>query len=63
MGKEVSKMCISVNTSVCDKYIDYSNSYILDLSKEEKGEKLIYVYYKNSSDRVIASMNRSITIE
>ncbi len=63
MSKDAKKMCISIDTSVCDEYIDYSDKYELDLSKETKGEKLIYVYYKNDSDRVIASINRSITIE
>ena len=62
-GYNVSKMCISVDTSVCNNYIDFNKDYILDLSKEETGDKIIYVYYKDNKDRIVASMNRSITIK
>lgn len=57
-----SKMCISVDTSVCTNYIDFSDSYTLDFSNEESGEKVIYVYYKDDSGRVVASINRKVTL-
>ena len=60
---DVSKMCISVNTSVCTDYVDYSTTYTLDWSSEADGEKIVYVYYKDSNGDIVASMNRSITID
>ena len=57
-----SNMCISINTSVCTNYVTYSDSYTLNWSSESAGEKVVYVYYKDNTDRVIASMNRSITL-
>ena len=56
-------MCISVGTSVCTNYIDFSNTYTLDLSDQEDDEKIIYVYYKNSTGKVVATMNRSIILD
>lgn len=60
---DVSKMCISVDTSSCTDYIDYSNNYSLNLSSESAGEKIIYVYYKDAYSKIIATMQRVITIE
>ena len=57
-----SKMCISTDTSVCTKYIDFEESYTLDWTDEEPGEKLVYVYYKNDNGSIIATINRSITL-
>ena len=62
MTTGASKMCISTNTSVCTNYVTYSDSYTLNWSSESAGEKVVYVYYKDNTDRVIASMNRSITL-
>lgn len=59
---DVSKMCISVNTSVCTNYVDYSDTYTLDWSSGSTGEKVVYVYYKDSNGKIVASMNRSVTI-
>ena len=60
---DVSKMCISVNTSVCTNYIDYSDTYTLDWSSEADGEKIVYVYYKDSNGKIVATMNRIVTID
>lgn len=60
---DVSTMCISVDTSVCTNYIDYSDTYTLDWSSETDGEKIVYVYYKDSNGDIVASMSKSITID
>ena len=62
-SSETTKMCISVNTSVCTNYISYSDIYTLDWSSEADGEKVVYVYFKDSNDEIVASMNRSIIID
>ncbi|MGN1028624.1 MAG: hypothetical protein ACI4P7_00870 [Bacilli bacterium] len=62
MTVNATQMCISTNTSVCTNYVDFSTSYTLDWSNEAAGEKVVYVYYKNSFGIVVASMNRSITL-
>lgn len=62
-GSDVSTMCISVNTSVCTNYVNYNNNYILDLSGVEDGEHFIYVYYKDSNENIVASMNKSVIID
>ena len=48
-------MCISVNDSVCNNYIDFTDTYTLDFTDEEDGEKVIYVYYKDTSGNIIAT--------
>ena len=62
MTVNATQMCISTNTSVCTNYVDFSTSYTLDWSNEAAGEKVVYVYYKNSFGIVVAVMNRSITL-
>lgn len=62
-SSEVKKMCISVETSGCDDYIDFSNSYNLDLSREDDGVKTIYVYYKNTNGNVISSLSKDIVLD
>jgi hypothetical protein len=57
-----TQMCISTDTSVCTNYIDFSNSYSLDLNGYGTGEHLIYVYYKNSNGNIIASIERTIKL-
>ena len=59
---EVSKMCISVDTSSCSNYIDYSDTYSLDLSNAGTGEKIIYVYYKDAYNKIVAAMQRTVVI-
>ena len=56
------QMCISTDTSVCTNYIDFATSYTLDWSDETAGEKLVYVYYKNSAGRVIAALSKSVIL-
>ena len=60
---DASSMCISVNTSGCDNYIDYADSYTMDWSSYEDGDYTVYAYYKNSEGEVIASMSRSIILD
>lgn len=61
VSSEASTMCINVNSSGCSNYVAFSNSHALDLSDYDDGEITIYVYLKNASGDIIASMNRSIT--
>lgn len=62
MTVNATQMCISTNTSVCTDYIDYTDTYTLDWSDEEAGEKIVYVYYKDATGNIIAAINRSITL-
>ena len=63
IGNNVASMCISVDTSGCSNYIDFATSYTLDWSSEVDGEKVVYVYYKDSSGKIVSSMNRSIILD
>ena len=60
---DVSKMCINTDSTGCSNYVDFSNSYMLDWSGLSEGKKVVYVYYKDSNDKVIASINRSIILD
>lgn len=62
-NSKVKTMCISFETSGCSNYIDFNNSYTLDLTSEEDGKKTIYVYYKDANDTVIASLNKDIILD
>ncbi len=63
IGNNISQMCINVNSSGCSNYIEYNRNYTLDWSSEEDGEKIVYVYYKDSAGNIIASMNRKIILD
>lgn len=62
MGYNVKQMCINLNSSGCSNYIDFHETYTLDLSNAVTGVNIIYVYYKDSSGKIIATMNRSFTL-
>lgn len=61
--EDAATMCISVNTSACTNYIAFSDTYTLDWSSESDGEKVVYVYYKDSADDIIAAMSESIILD
>ncbi len=63
MGFNVSQMCINVNSSGCSNYIAYNSSYTLNWSSEADGEKIVYVYYKDSAGNIVASMNRKVILD
>ena len=63
LGSNVSQMCINTNSSGCSNYVPFASSYTLDWSSEEDGEKIVYVYYKNSEGNIIASMNRKVILD
>lgn len=60
---DISKMCINTDSTGCSNYVDFSNSYTLDWSGLSDGKKVVYVYYKDSNGKIIASMNRSIILD
>ena len=60
---DVSKMCINTDSNGCSNYVDFSNSYTLDWSGLSEGKKVVYVYYKDSNGKIIASMNQSIILD
>ena len=60
---DVSKMCINTDSTGCSNYVDFSNSYTLDWSGLSEGKKVVYVYYKDSTGKIIASINRSIILD
>ena len=62
VGYNASQMCINLNSSGCSNYIDFSDSYVLDLSDAVTGNNIIYVYYKDGSGTVIATMQKTITL-
>lgn len=59
----VSKMCINTDSTGCSNYIDFATSYTLDWTGMSDGKKTVYVYYKDSSGSIVASMNRSIIVD
>lgn len=59
----VSQMCINTDSTGCSNYIDFATSYTLDWSGLTEGKKTVYVYYKDSSGNIVASMNRSIILD
>lgn len=63
VSQNASTMCVSVNDSNCSNYVNFANTYTLDLSDEEDGEKVIYVYYKDISGNIFASLNKSIILD
>ena len=60
---DVTKMCVNVDSAGCSNYVTFANSYTLDWSGESDGEKVVYVYYKNSAGEIVASMNRKVIID
>ena len=60
---DVTQMCVNVDSTGCSNYVAFANSYTLDWSSEADGEKVVYVYYKNSAGEIVASMNRKIIID
>ena len=60
---DVTQMCVNVDSAGCSNYVTFANSYTLDWSGESDGEKVVYVYYKNSAGEIVASMNRKIIID
>ena len=61
VGDGVSQMCIS-NTESCTNYESFAESKEWTLSSGD-GEKTVYVYYKDSSGNVIASISKSIILD
>jgi len=59
----VEKMCISVNTSECTDYVEFSDIHFLDLTGSSDGEVTIYVFYQNNIGDIIASMNKKVIID
>ncbi len=59
----VSQMCINTDSTGCSNYVDFASSYTLDWSGLAEGKKIVYVYYKDSSGNIVASMNRSIILD
>ena len=59
----VSQMCINTDSTGCSNYVDFATSYTLDWSGLTEGKKTVYVYYKDSSGNIVASMNRSIILD
>jgi len=57
----VSKMCIS-NAKDCTNYETFANSKNWTLSSGD-GEKKVYIYYKNSSGKIVASLEQTIILD
>lgn len=62
-SSDVAKMCISEGSSGCSNYVDFANTYTMDWSSESDGEKIVYVYYKDSNGKIIASINKKILLD
>ncbi len=60
---DVSQMCINTDSTGCSNYVAFATSYTLDWSGATDGKRTVYVYYKNSAGEIVASMNRSITVD
>ena len=61
MGYGVDKMCINVNSAVCTNYVDFKESFDLDI-KGLNGNNIVYVYYKDSNDNMVASIHREFSL-
>ena len=59
----VSQMCINTDSTGCSNYVDFASSYTLNWGGLADGKKTVYVYYKDSSGKIVASMNRSIILD
>ena len=59
----VSQMCVNINSISCSNYVDFSNSYVMDWSDMSDGEKVVYVYYKDKTGKIIASMSQSVILD
>jgi len=57
----ISQMCIS-NAKDCTTYEPFTNSKNWALTSGD-GEKKVYVYYKNSSGKIITSIEKSIILD
>lgn len=62
-SSDVSTMCINTDSTGCSNYVAFATSYTLDWSGATDGKRTVYVYYKNSAGEIVASMNRSITVD
>lgn len=59
----VEKMCINVDSSGCSNYVAFSTKYSLDWTNIGDGKKNVYVYYKDASDQIVASMMQNIVVD
>lgn len=59
----VTQMCVNVNSSGCSNYVEFDDTYLLDSSRFNDGENIVYVYYKNSVGGLVASLNKSFNYE
>ena len=63
VGYGVSKMCININSTVCTNYVDFQDTYLLDISGVDSKDNVIYVYYKDNEDNIVATVDRNIVLE
>ena len=59
----VDKVCVNLNSTVCTNYVPFQDSYTLDISKANDKDNIIYVYYKDSNDNIVATIHRNFNIE
>ena len=59
----VSQMCINTDSTGCSNYVDFASSYTLNWSGLAEGKKIVYVYYKDKTGKIIASMSQSVILD
>lgn len=59
----VEKMCVNVNSSGCSNYVEYTDTYSLDSFILKEGENMVYVYFKDSNNSIVATLNKSFNYE
>ena len=60
-GNNVKKMCIS-NSVECDEYIDFKKEVDWKLTSKD-GTKNVYIYYKDSNDKIVSTMHKRIILD
>lgn len=59
IGYQVDKMCINLNSTACTNYVPFQESYTLDLAGMKDDNNVIYVYYKDVNDKIIATIYKN----
>ena len=62
IGKNISEMCINLNSTVCTNYIPFQDVYTLDVGKAKDKDNIIYVYYKDNEGNVIHTFNKGFSL-
>ena len=63
IGDYASKVCININSTVCTNYVDIQDIYLLDINGISSSDNIIYAYFKDENDNIVATVNRKIVFD